>query len=95
MCPPWLRNLPSLTITEKDIHILLDHICSESHHQRISCLWCPFLPDVKNDMVLELAAAAGAQAIVTCNTRNFEGVQEFGLRVLTAKEFLEKIGELK
>ena len=45
-------------------------------------------------MVLELAVSAGCEIIVTYNKDDFEGVGQFGVRVMTAQEFLQKIGEL-
>jgi predicted nucleic acid-binding protein len=43
---------------------------------------------------LELAVAANCDFIVTYNKKDFRGVERFGLRVVTPKEFLEEIGEL-
>ena len=40
-------------------------------------------------MLLELAVKARCQYIVTYNTRNFRGVEQFGLAVVTPKAFLE------
>jgi predicted nucleic acid-binding protein len=54
----------------------------------------PFLRDAKDDMVLELAVAAGSDVIVTYNKDDFCGVEQFGIRVMTAQEFLLEIGEL-
>jgi predicted nucleic acid-binding protein len=45
-------------------------------------------------MVLELAVSAGCDIIVTYNKDDFEGVEQFGVRVMTAQEFLSAIGEL-
>jgi hypothetical protein len=36
----------------------------------------------------------GCAIIVTYNKDNFEGVEQFGVRVMTAQEFLQEIGEL-
>jgi predicted nucleic acid-binding protein len=46
-------------------------------------------------MVLELAVSAGCDTIVTYNKKDFVGIEDFGIRALTAKEFLQEIGELK
>lgn len=46
-------------------------------------------------MVLELAVAAGCEAIVSYNKRDFVGAARFGLRVLTPKEFQTEIGVLR
>lgn len=44
-------------------------------------------------MVAEVAAAAGCDAIVTYNVRDFAGVEAFGVEILTPARLLEKIGE--
>ena len=48
----------------------------------------------QDDMILELAVNAGCKYIVTYNKRDFRGAETFGIEVVTAKEFLEKIGAL-
>jgi len=45
-------------------------------------------------MVLELAVSAGCKIIVTYNKQDFAGAEQFGIRLMTAQEFLQKIGEL-
>ena len=83
-------------LTRNDIEKFLDDICLISHHQKIYFLWRPFLKDSNDDMVLEVAVNAKARAIITFNPKDFKGVQEkFNIEILTPKEFLEKIGELK
>lgn len=44
-------------------------------------------------MVLELAVEARCECIVTFNTRDFVGVEKFGLRAITPGEFLREIDE--
>jgi predicted nucleic acid-binding protein len=53
----------------------------------------PFLPDPGDEFLLELAVAGVADAIVTHNVRHFAGVEQFGVRVLTPREFLRKIDD--
>jgi predicted nucleic acid-binding protein len=89
-----MRLLGEIALSEDDIDNVIDYICSVARHQQISFLWRPFLKDVRDDMVLELAATAGCDTIVTYNKKDFVGVEEFGIRVLTAKEFLQEIGEV-
>lgn len=78
----------------RDIDDILDYICSVAHRRTVYYLWRPFLSDPKDDMVLELAVAAGCEIIVTYNKEDFDGVEQFGIRVMTAQEFLQEIGEL-
>jgi putative PIN family toxin of toxin-antitoxin system len=77
-----------------DIDDILDYIYSVAQRHRVYYLWRPFLPDPKDDMVLELAVAAGCEIIVTYNKVDFVGVEQFGIRTLTALEFLREIGDL-
>lgn len=52
------------------------------------------MKDPKEYMVLELAVSAGCEIIVTYNKADFEGVEQFGIRAMTAQKFLQEIGEL-
>ncbi len=57
-------------------------------------LWRPYLPDPKDDMLLELAVEAGCDFIVTYNARDFREIERFDITVVTPKEFLEQMGVL-
>jgi predicted nucleic acid-binding protein len=46
-------------------------------------------------MVLELAVSAQVDAIITYNRRDFVGVEQFGITVLTPKEFLKQLGAIE
>ena len=89
-----LRQLAETSLSKADIHAVLDYLCSVGKHQDIFFLWRPMLRDPKDDMVAEVAVAAGCDSIVTYNRRDFVGVEKFGMRVLTPAEFLREIGEL-
>jgi hypothetical protein len=45
-------------------------------------------------MLLELAVKARCQYIVTYNTRNFRGADQFGITIVTPKALLETLGVL-
>jgi putative PIN family toxin of toxin-antitoxin system len=90
-----LKRLESPAITEQDIGNFVDFLCKIGHHQEIFFLWRPFLSDPSDDHVLEVAVAAGCDAIVTYNKRDFKGIERFGLRVLDPREFLSEIGVIK
>ena len=57
------RNSKKLGITYGDIEKFLDNICGLSFFQKIHYLWRPFLPDLKDDHILELAVASQAKNI--------------------------------
>jgi predicted nucleic acid-binding protein len=81
-------------LTHTDIDDVLDYICSIARGHIIHFLWRPFLKDPRDDHVLELAVEAGCGFIVTYNIRDFEGVEQFGVRAVTPREFLRGIGGL-
>lgn len=85
------RNQAVLDLSSHEIEKILDYFCMQSKHQKIYFLWRPRLPDPKDDHLLELAVASGTKLIVTYNTRDFKGVEKFGIRSLTPKELMEEI----
>ena len=90
-----LKRQESSAITEQDIGDFIDFLCKIGRHQEIFFLWRPFLPDPADDHVLEVAVAAGCDAIVTYNKRDFKGIEKFDLRVLDPRELLSEIGVIK
>jgi putative PIN family toxin of toxin-antitoxin system len=74
---------------------ILDFICLVARRQEVFFLWRPFLRDPKDEMVLELAVAAGCDAIVSYNKRDLAGADRFGVTVCDPKEFLTQIGVLR
>jgi len=85
------RNQVLLNLEPTEIEIILDNLCRLAHFQKVYFLWRPYLPDPKDDMVLELAVAANSQIIVTHNLKDFAGVNKFGVEAITPKQFLERL----
>ena len=79
-------------LTRQDIRDLLDYLCSIGEHQEIFYLWRPTLRDSNDDMVLEVAVAAAADAIVTHNVRDFDAAGTFDVAVLRPRDFLVSLG---
>ena len=72
-----------------DAEGVVDFLCEVADKRQIFFLWRPFLRDPKDEMVLEVAVEASAEAIVTNNIRDFAGVEEgFGIRVIRPGAFL-------
>lgn len=86
-----LRKEASLNFTPAEIGQLLDYICRIANLHEVHFLWRPILKDPKDDMILDLAVRANCRYIVTYNTRDFTGVNKFGIQALTAQEFLKTI----
>ena len=87
------RELSNLYLGRDEVDDILDFYCTVGMHHEIFFLWRPFLRDPKDDMVLELAVKAGCESIITYNTRDFAGVEQFGLKTLEPSEFLRLIGK--
>ena len=88
------RHARSLGLTYQDIDEILDYFCSVAEHHDIFYLWRPCLPDPDDDMLLELAVEAECDEIITYNTRDFRGTEQFGIGVSTPLELLRRIGVL-
>ena len=85
----------TLGLNIRDVDEVLDYLCSIAAHHEIFYLWRPFLRDAKDDMVLELAVAAGCPTIVSYNGQDFDGSERFGVKVETARELLVRNGVVK
>ncbi len=88
-CRRLVGNSP---LTAEDVDAVIDYLCRVGHHRSVYYLWRPTLPDPRDDMVLELAVAAGAD-VVTFNAADFVGAERFGVRVLPPQQLLREIGE--
>jgi putative PIN family toxin of toxin-antitoxin system len=89
------REAGSLGLTGGDVEDVVDFMCRIGVHHDIFYLWRPVLRDPRDDMVLELAVAADCKTILSYNKRDFRGAEQFGVRVETSYEFLDRIGEVE
>jgi predicted nucleic acid-binding protein len=89
-----LRHASVTGLSRRDVDVVLDYYCSVAHLQTIFFLWRPLLPDPKDDLVLELAVAAGCHTVVTFNVRDFRGGEGLGVSALRPGPFLKTIGVL-
>lgn len=85
------RNQGVLGLSSLEIEKILDYFCMRGEHQKIYFLWRPFLPDPKDDHLLELAIASETKFIVTHNTKDFKGLEKFGIKSVTPKKLMEEI----
>jgi putative PIN family toxin of toxin-antitoxin system len=86
-----LRQIDALIYTPDEVREIIDFLCWAGEATPIYYLWRPFLPDPKDDLVLEAAVAGRCDTIVTFNQRDFKGVDKFGLQVRTPRAFLEEL----
>jgi hypothetical protein len=86
------ENLPP-GLMPADALSFLRYLAQQSHLQEIHFLWRPFLPYPDDDLVLELAFAAGCRHIITHNVKDFHGSEQLGIIALRPREFLNLIRE--
>lgn len=86
-----IRKQSTLNFNKVEIGQILDYLCSVANLHEVHFLWRPVLNDPKDDMILDLAVRANCRYIVTYNTRDFTGVNKFGLQAITTQEFLKII----
>jgi putative PIN family toxin of toxin-antitoxin system len=86
-----LRPENLLQRTAPQAESFLDFLISTSHLQEVFFRWRPALTDPDDDLILELAAAAGCRYIVTHNVRDFQGTEQWGIAPVTPGSFLKLI----
>ncbi len=87
------REKTNIKLRKSDIDDILDFICFVAEQRKIFYLWRPYLKDPKDDMILELAAESECEYIITFNKKDFDGIEKFGIKTITPKDFLKMIGE--
>jgi putative PIN family toxin of toxin-antitoxin system len=85
------REAGRLRIPVSAVEAIVNAFCFAGRETTVHFRVRPVLPDPADEFLLELAVAGGADAIVTHNVRHFVGVEQFGVRVLTPREFLRKM----
>ncbi len=78
-------------LSTKEIQDVVDVLCRYAHKQRIFFAWRPFLRDPNDDLVLEVAVAAGCQYIITHNIKDFVGIDSLGIQAITPAQALTLI----
>ncbi len=77
---------------EDDIDVFLDGLCHIAKHQEIFYVWRPTARDPDDEFLIDLAVAAQADFLVTYNHRDVCRVTQFGVHLVSPKEFLQHMG---
>jgi len=88
-----LRHARELGLSQDEADGLVDYLCEVGYRQAIHFLWRPTLTDPRDEFILELAVAAGCEAIVTHNVRDFAGATRFAVDIITPGAFLASLEE--
>ena len=89
-----LREPHHFGLSKEAIDDVVNYLCSVAGKNEIFYLWRPYLPDPSDDMVLELAANAGCEFIVTYNVKDFTNIEQFGVCAIEPFPFLKHLGIL-
>ncbi len=80
--------------SELDVDIFLDGLCTIAEFNDIFYLWRLLAKDPNDAFILELAVRVSADFIITYNKKDFPAAADFGIKLVTPKEFLEFVGDL-
>jgi putative PIN family toxin of toxin-antitoxin system len=89
------RSEMNAFISESDVEIFLDGLCSIAENHEIFFLWRLLAKDPSDAFILELAVSANADFIITYNAKDFPAAADFGIKLATPKEFLQFVGDLQ
>ncbi|MCI0692421.1 putative toxin-antitoxin system toxin component, PIN family [candidate division KSB1 bacterium] len=89
------RERASLGLSLTDIDELLDGICAIANKRSIFYLWRPTASDPDDDFLVDLAVESQSDFIITFNKKDLREAEKFGIILLSPKEFLQKVGEIK
>lgn len=81
-------------VSESDVDVFLDGLCTIAEHQDIFYLWRLLAKDPNDAFILELAVRVNANFIITYNKKDFPAAESFGVKLATPKEFLQSVGDL-
>ena len=88
------RKLDRTIYTDSDIEDFINYLCTVGIKTKLFYLWRPYLKDPFDDHVLEVTIQSNARTILTYNKKDFKEAENLGLKILTPKEFLEKLQEV-
>jgi len=81
-------------ISLENLDIVLDTLAAHVEPVHLNYLWRPQLRDPNDEMVLETALNACADALVTFNTEDFaDAADRFTLKLVTPAECIKLIGD--
>lgn len=84
-----------LGLTLQEVDLAIAALCNIANFHPIFFLWRPMLKDADDEFLSDLALKAQADFIITYNQKDLQAVERFGIRVVTPKQFLQIVGEIK
>jgi len=81
-------------ISQPDVDVFLDGLCTIAEFNDIFYLWRLLAKDPNDAFILELAVRINADFIITYNKKDFPAAADFDIQLVTPKEFLQFVGDL-
>jgi len=78
-------------LTDEDIEDVLDGFCALAEKRFRVFVVRPASRDPDDDFLVELAVSARVDYLVTHNTRDLQPVKQYGIKVVTPKQLLERL----
>ncbi|WP_446395176.1 putative toxin-antitoxin system toxin component, PIN family [Coleofasciculus sp. E1-EBD-02] len=89
------KERTQLGLSLDDINTIVSTICAIANCRTIFYLWRPTALDPDDDFLIDLAVECQADFIITYNKRDLRSAERFGIQLVTAKEFLQIVGEIE
>ncbi len=89
------REQEQISLTNEDIDDIINGICHLANHHEIFYIWRPLAKDKDDDFLIDLALKCQAQFIISYNDKDLKPIEKFGISILTPKQFLQRLGEIK
>ncbi len=88
------ETLSASGLSIKDMDTILNILCARGQPKKLHYLWRPQLKDEQDEMVLELAVNASADAIVTFNRNDFlPNANKFDMPIIMPSEYYQWLKE--
>ena len=87
------RQHEMLSLSHLEIEHTIEDICAIANLRSIFYTWRPTALDPGDDFLIDLAVKCQADFLITYNKKDFKGISNFGIRVITPQQFLEIVGE--
>ena len=89
------REQQQIDLNNEDIDNIINGICNLANHHEIFYIWRPLVKDKNDDFLIDLAFKCQANFIISYNQRDLKPIEKFGIFILTPKQFLRLLGEIK
>lgn len=89
------REQQQIDLNNEDIDNIINGICHLVNHHEIFYIWRPLAKDKNDDFLIDLAFKCQANFIISYNQRDLKPIEKFGIFILTPKQFLRLLGEIK